>query len=83
VALPRASVNCGRLFFLDVLFGSWNLNGFIQKPMKAAHYLNSDEVGVAGSTPAEIYSKPLFEPILKVIFHQKTAQKRDLKPFLA
>ena len=35
MALPRASVNCGRLFFLDVLFGSWNLNEFIQKPMKA------------------------------------------------
>ena len=26
------------------------------------------------STPAEIYSKPLFEPILRVIFHQKTAK---------
>jgi hypothetical protein len=29
----------------------------------------------ASSTPAEIYSKPLFEPLLRVIFHRKTAKK--------
>ena len=35
------------------------------------------------STPAEIYSKRPSKRLLRVIFHRKTCQKRDLKPFLA